>query len=77
MLHRLLLAGSEGAGDGAPLSVREAVSLAIWGEVPTPLGEPADSDGRGVVGDQPSDLEDGRPTDPWRDGAGVVPYGGR
>ncbi|WP_329475607.1 DUF222 domain-containing protein [Kribbella sp. NBC_01484] len=77
MLHRLWLAGSEVAGDGARLSVREAVSLAIWGEVPTPLGEPADSDGRGLVGDQPSDLEDGRPTDPWRDGAGVVPYGGR
>jgi hypothetical protein len=77
MLQRLLLAGNEGAGDEAPLSVREAVSLAIWGEAPAPLGEQADSDGKASIGDQPGDLQDVRPADPWRDGAGVVPYGGR
>ena len=75
MLHRMLLADSEGAADLAPSSLREAVSLAIWGEVPTP--RQADPDGSALSGDRPGDRRDERSFDPWREGAGVVPYGGR
>ena len=72
MLQRLLLGGREGAGGMAPSAVREAVSLAIWGEVPAPIGGHADSDGSALVGDRAGGLGGERAVDPWGDSAGVV-----
>jgi hypothetical protein len=72
IVHRLLLAGSEGGGVMAPSAVREAVSLAIWGEALTQTGEEADSDGSGSGGDRAGGLGGERVVDPWGEGAGVL-----
>jgi hypothetical protein len=69
MPHWLAVADGGGAGDGAPLSVRDAVSLAIWGEVPTPRGGRAEPDGSALTGDQVGDHHGKRAIDPWCEGA--------
>ena len=50
-----------------PSSLREAASLAIWGEAPTPIVEHANQDSTSAS-DQPIDHHD-RPPDPWQENA--------
>jgi hypothetical protein len=71
LLHRLLLADSEHSGGMTPSALRDAASLAIWGEAPTPIVEHAKQDGSAFSGDQPVGLDDGRPLDPWHEAASV------
>ena len=71
LLHRLLLADSESTGGMTPSALREAASLAIWGEAPTPIVEHAKQDGSAFSGDQSVGLDDGRPLDPWHEAASV------
>ncbi len=70
-LHRLLLADSEGTEGMTPSSLREAASLAIWGEAPTPIVDTAKQDGSAFSGDQPVGLDDNQPPDPWHEAASV------
>ncbi|TCC45820.1 DUF222 domain-containing protein [Kribbella capetownensis] len=63
LLYRLLRAESENAGGTTLSSLREAASLAIWGE-PTQPDQPATPD-KLSPDDQPSALPDDHPFDPW------------
>ncbi|MEU4287782.1 DUF222 domain-containing protein [Kribbella sp. NPDC026596] len=77
MLQRLLLADGESSGGMSPCSLREAASLAIWGEAPTPEAEQASQGGSAMLGDQageqPGDLSDEGAADLWCEEAVVRP----
>ena len=77
MLQRLLLADGESSGGMSPSSLREAASLAVWGEAPTSGAEQANQGGSAMLGDQageqPGDLSDEGAADLWCEEAVVRP----
>ncbi|MEU4295220.1 DUF222 domain-containing protein, partial [Kribbella sp. NPDC026596] len=64
LLHRRLQA--EHPEGITPSALREAASLAIWGEPPTPTPEPVASDTTPLPDDPPDDHHD-RVADPWQE----------
>ncbi|TCC64782.1 DUF222 domain-containing protein [Kribbella pittospori] len=63
LLHRLLRTESENDGGTTLSSLREAASLAIWGE-PSPPDQPA-TPAKLSPDDQPFALQEDHPFDPW------------
>nr|WP_329482014.1 DUF222 domain-containing protein [Kribbella sp. NBC_01484] len=67
LLHSLWLAGCERIGDVGSSSLREAASLAIWGEAPEPTDRPVHP--ASSTGDHPNDHHDDLVSDPWQEAA--------
>ncbi len=67
LLHSLRLAGCERIGDVGSSSLREAASLAIWGEPPEPTDRAAHP--LSSAGESPNDHHDDRVSDPWQEAA--------